>query len=183
LAVEAEFPGFIHPFLPAAAEILVEKWDGLTFPDALTNLFDPVMLLITAVEQGGSEGLASFIPGPPGRGLQPDCITGPTPFLPPGPGLIQERFQIITLIKNNLEVDWSGIFLQCLPSFLIFPKGMDIGIIEITQNFHPLFPQGFQGENGTGSAADVEKDFHESLRKCGLRINKINKIILKLVKK
>jgi hypothetical protein len=157
LAVQTEFFGFFNPFLPARSKILIEKRELETLRNMEADLFDPVMFLKTAVKEGGREEIKASGLGLPGRGLQTDFITGSTTLRPPGPGLIQKKFQIILIIIINLQPTNPGIFFQGFPPFLVFPVGMDIGIIKITADLNSLMAQGLQRIDGAGGTTDVEE--------------------------
>lgn len=76
--------------------------DLKTFTHTLTDLFNPIMFLKAAVKEGGGKGIAVKDLGLLGGGFQSNGITGPTPIRTPGMGPVEEKPQVVPVVKNNL---------------------------------------------------------------------------------
>lgn len=109
LPIHAQFPRETHPFLPALAEIQIEKRNIVFTAQAVTDFSDDVMFLILAVQKRCCEAGKASLLCCPRRFLQAKSIAEPTAVFLPAGNQAEKSFHVIVIRPDHGEAFFSGI--------------------------------------------------------------------------
>ena len=156
LPVETGFPGRTLPLRPAFAEIPIVKFELIFSGDLLSDLANQIVFLVPAVEERCRKGPDPFSVRDHGRSLKSMRVTESTAVPLPLHQASQEVFQRVTFGNENLQTLICLVRPERIQSFLIFLVGMDIGVVEKTQEIDALLMQDARGIYRARRTTDVK---------------------------
>jgi hypothetical protein len=166
LTIQPHSDGFLSPLLPAKAKVLIIKPDAVFERQLLALVDEQLMVLVSGVQQGGGEGLNSS-DGCGLRGMpQPQGVATCAPFLFMKNHHLEEFDQTVLLVDLDRGSGLSAELLDGVDTAAEFLIGVDVGVIEESDNLMPVPAELLYGVNSAWAAAEMHQYLHYLTLKC-----------------
>ena len=120
------------------------------------------MLLIGADEQRGRERVKAALLRRAGRLKQAHLVALDAPARDILRDLTHERPQAVIVAHEQRQIDRLRVFLQTVAPGAVFGERMDVRVVPIPRQLHPLRTQRIDRHIRTRRTADVHQQFHNT---------------------